>query len=250
MFTTFVLTVEQPDGLRRRHLAEECERLGLACHCVQGVTFGDREISETYSVLSNLFYSKRSMTQGEIACYIGHRRTWQAFLDSGAEVALICEDDFKSINDADFREVLDRAVSRDDWDILKLFDFAPKKILHSVPLGSLSIVDYKYPAAGAVCYLIRRKAALRLLRRKKIFRPVDEDFLYCWEFGLRVRSVYPNPVAEVAADLGGSVLEAERVSIKRNRNRIRSLWGMFLAGYKQIRSKAYRASLRRGADNS
>jgi glycosyl transferase, family 25 len=246
---TFILTVDAADGLRRRHAAKECRRLGLSHVFVEGVTGGSPEIRQAYSVWRNFLWMKRSLTVGEIACYIGHRRIWQAVLDSGHEVVLACEDDFQSIDDAAIAEILRLAPLREDWDILKLFDFSPKPVVNSRPLGSMRIVDYKYPAAGAVCYLIRRSAAASLLRRKSVFRPVDEDFLYCWEFGLRVRSVLPNPVVESAPSLGGSILEHERKSLKVRKNLARSLWGIVLTGVKQVRARRYLESLRR-ADRS
>ena len=37
----------------------------------------------------------RSMSTGELGCYVSHLRALRAFLDSGDDAALILEDDFK-----------------------------------------------------------------------------------------------------------------------------------------------------------
>lgn len=240
---TFILTVEQPQGARRRHSIAECQRLGLEPVFVSGCTKTSAEVASAYSRMLNRLLLKRDMTAGEIACYIGHRRLWQAFVDSGEEIALICEDDFQSVDDAQFSDVLEQAADIPDWGILKLFDFSPKEIIRRHQYGSFDVVDYKYPAAGAVAYLLRREVALRMLDRKSIFRPVDEDFLYCWEFGTRVRSIYPNPVAECAESLGGSLLEEDRASLKKRKSMRRSLWGIFLTMHKQLRASFYRKRL-------
>ncbi len=173
---TFILTIEPIDGRRRSHCRAECARLNLAANFVEGVQSQDPSLSSLYSHWRNIAFRKRSMSSGEIACYEGHRRTWAALLENGANIALICEDDFKSLDDERFKAALQAAIVRDDWDLLKFFDFKPKKILNEVNIGPVSIVDYKYPATGAVCYLIRSSAAKRLLQRRKVFRPVDEDF--------------------------------------------------------------------------
>ena len=109
-------------------------------------------------------------------------------------------------------------------------------------IGSTGIVRYKYAASGAVAYLIDRKAAQKLLSRKRFFRAVDEDLSWPWELGLSIWSVSPNLVEEVSHNLGGSLLEMDRKSTKRRRNIARSLWGNVIQAYKLARSKAYNSS--------
>jgi len=129
---------------------------------------------------------------------------------------------------------------------LKFFDFMPKRVLERKSVNSTSIVRHKYPAWGAVAYLIDRDAAERLLSRRRFFRAVDEDFSWHWELGLSIWSVSPNLVEEVSPVLGGSLLENDRVSNKRRRNTLRSLWGNVIQAFKFVRSRIHNMNRAQG----
>ena len=240
----FVLTVEAPDQPRRRHAAAELERLGIEAQFVEGYGTADAHIDSLYSPLRNLLMSKRSLSRGEIAVYAGHRAVWQRLIESGAEVALVLEDDFKITDDEALKAVMrDSIPCTDQWDVVKLFDFRPKRIVLRKIFGSTNVVAYKYPASGAVAYLITRNAALKLLRRPRIYRPVDEDISHMWEFGIRVWSVCPNVAAEHSEALGGSKIDEGRSARTETRRMGRSLWGNVLQAVKLARSLAYRRRL-------
>ena len=131
---------------------------------------------------------------------------------------------------------------------MKLFDYRPKNIMLTRKIGETDIVAYKYPASGAVCYLINRAAAKSLLSRKKFFRPIDEDMAFPWEFDIRVWSVMPNPVSEISSTLGGSTLETERVITKGAHNVLRSIWGNILQLWKKYKSTQFRKKMTNAAD--
>lgn len=240
----FVLTIDSPGGVRRAH----CERLfakqELQFTFVDGVSGNDLDIDQVYSRRKNLLFAKRSLSPAEISTYFGHRKIWQEFIGTGEDVCLVVEDDLEIINQTDFQIAISNARDYATWDILNFFDFKPKPILHSEDWHSLSIADYKYPSSGTVAYLINRKAAQKLLSRKKIFRPVDEDLSNCWEFDIRVRSISPNLVDEVSHTLGGSMLEGSRLAEKKQRPLPRSTWAIFLEVAKQFRAYRYRRSLK------
>lgn len=181
---------------------------------------------------------KRAMTPGEISVYLGHRRIWQQFLDDGQEVALVLEDDFQIQDDALFSQAIEDALSiTSHWDIVKFFDFRPKKAIHRWRVNRTDFVTYKYAASGCVAYLINANIARRLLQQRFIYRPIDEDWSHPWEHDLRIISVDPNPVVEIAPALGGSLLEIERKQMKHDcRTLIRSLHGNVLQIEKNIRA--------------
>ncbi|RWB20722.1 MAG: glycosyltransferase family 25 protein [Mesorhizobium sp.] len=237
----FVLTVEPPGGARRTHAANELGRVGISFDFVQGIDQNSADIDRAYSRLRNWALHKRSLTRGEISVYLGHRKIWQEALSRGLDFALIFEDDFKICNDEQFIQAINDAIShRGTWSIVKFFDFNHKKVVESVKIGATQLVGYKYPASGAVAYLINRQAAQSLLHRRHLFRPIDEDFSHPWEFSMRVWSTSPNLVDEVSFQLGGSILERERCDLRRKRVVIRSIWGNFLQARKLVRSLWYR----------
>lgn len=84
------------------------------------------------------------------------------------------------------------------------------------------------------------------LRRSRIFRPIDEDLSHPWEFSIRIWSLEPNIVEEVSHNLGGSILEKDRLKQRKKRNILRSLWGILLQGVKLTRSLFYRRKLAHG----
>jgi glycosyl transferase family 25 len=237
----FVLTIETPGGVRRTHAASELGRLGFSFDFVQGIDQNSADIDRAYSRILNWILHKRSLTRGEISVYLGHRKIWQEVTRRGMDFALIFEDDFKIRNDEQFILAVNDAIShRGIWGIIKFFDFNHKKVVESAKIGATQLVGYKYPASGAVAYLIKRQTAQSLLYRRHLFRPIDEDFSHPWEFSMRVWSTSPNLVDEVSFQLGGSTLEGERSDLRRKKIVIRSVWGNFLQARKLVRSLWYR----------
>lgn len=185
--TAYVLTIDEEGGRRRAHATKELVELGLTGRFVMGATKGDRELAELYSPLKNLLLSRRSLTAGEIAVYAGHRRIWKAIDDAGIPYALVLEGDFHVVDKEKFLATLGDCLSAPKhWDIIKFFDFKPKRVVRRLRLGKANLVAYKYPASGAVAYLISGDAVRRLLKRPQIFRAVDVDLSWPWEFGLRI----------------------------------------------------------------
>lgn len=239
-----MLTIDAANGARRRSARHQLRALGLESRFIMGADQGDDGILALYSPVRNLLLARRSMTRGEIAVYEGHRRAWRAFLETESEYALILEDDFYVPDRARFLCAIDDCLSRPSgWDIVKFFDFRPKRVRCRLRLGETALVTYKYAASGAVAYLISRDAATRLLTRRRIFRPVDEDFSWAWEFGLRIWSTEPNLVEEISHQLGGSHLERARRHNKTRRNAVRPVWANVIQAWKLCCSVAFNSRL-------
>jgi len=239
----YVLTIEEEGGPRRRNAIDELAAVGIRAEFVRGFRKDDPKIHGEYNWLINRVVGKRDLTSGEIAVYCGHRESWRRILSTRNTHALVLDDDFSVIDPKAFSTAITDAYENPtSWNVLKFFDFKPKRVLASRRIGSTNIVRYKYAASGAVAYLIDRNAATKMLSRKRFFRAVDEDFSWSWELDLCVWSVSPNLVAEVSDGLGGSLLEEDRLRNKRQRNILRSLWGNVIQAYKMIRSKLYNMS--------
>ncbi|MCE9630701.1 MAG: glycosyltransferase family 25 protein [Planctomycetia bacterium] len=239
----YVLTLDSPWGIRYRSAAGQLARLPLDVTFVPGVRLDAPAESPRYSAWRNRLLMKRPMTGGEVGVYLGHRRIWRLLLAAGHDLALVLEDDFQiGDEEALLDAIADARALPIDWDILKLFDFKPKVPVRRWQADRTEFVAYKYPPSGCVAYLIRASAAARLLARRTIYRPIDEDWSHPWESGLRIISAMPNPVTEAAVDLGGSLLEAERRAAKDlHRSPLRSLHGMLLAVAKNTRASWWRS---------
>lgn len=238
----YVLTLEDSGGKRFENARQQLEQLPVEPRYVQGYRLADCNSAGIYSKFLNLLFMKRKMTPGEVSVYMGHRKIWQQMLDEGMQTALVVEDDFfVTERNALLQSIKDALSVAENWDIVKFFDFRPKRVVRRRRIGKTDFVLYKYCASGCVAYLIRAPAAEKLLKRSRIYRPVDEDWSHPWEFNLRILSVDPAPVREIASKLGGSLLEAARLSMKRqNRNLLRSFYGNVLSVTKNARALFWR----------
>lgn len=239
----FVLTIDKVGGLRRANATKQLDGTEIPFEFVEGVSSEAVGTLGVYSPVMNFLLHKRSLSRGEIAIYEGHRRIWREIVNRGIDVALVMEDDFQILDHAGFEQATrDLLAAPDKWDIAKFFDFRPKRTIHKMVLGQTTLLAYKYPAAGAVAYLINTRTAAAFLKRKSIYRAVDEDFAYPWEFSIHVWSVSPNVVDEISQNLGGSLVEDEREYKRTHQNRLRSIYGNILQGWKFSRSIIYRRS--------
>ncbi len=242
----YVLTLDSPLGIRYRSAARQLARLPLDVTFVPGVRLDDPNMAPRYSVWRNRLFMKRPMTGGEVGVFMGHRRIWRRLLAAGHDLALVFEDDFLiHDDDALLAAIADSCSLPIAWDIVKLFDFKPKVAVRRWQANATTFVAYKYPPSGCVGYLIRASAAARLLERRTIYRPIDEDWSHPWESGLTIISVEPNPVTEAAVHLGGSLLEADRQATKgRHRSVVRSLHGGLLTLVKNARAAWWLAGMK------
>lgn len=236
----YALTIEPPGGIRRNSLTRELQPETFAWEFVQGVGRDDPGLASLYSPMLNLLLSKRAMTPSELACYASHRQIWRRIVEAGDRYALVFEDDAHIVDRPAFRQALED-IGRGDFDLVKLSDLRPKKVVKHAVAGRTRLVSHKMLASGTVCYVISAAAAARLLRRPKIFRAVDEDMTHAWEFGIDLWSVSPNPVEEAAMALETSVIERERQG--RSGNVLRSLYGTLLQARKQHLTARYQAKL-------
>lgn len=208
---------------------------------VSGFVADDPIVDTLYDGRLNGRYAKRPISRTEIAVYASHRLAWSKLLESGHAGALVLEDDFGLRDPDKLVRIIDRrsAVLGEGRDIVKLFDFEKRgsnRPAFKRQIGCIDLVKWRAPTAGMVAYLISRSGAEKLLVRERIFRQVDEDTKYFWELGLDIWSVPGNPIGEIAGALGGSVVDAERKSMK-SRNLAQSLWGNWITADRKARTR-------------
>jgi GR25 family glycosyltransferase involved in LPS biosynthesis len=207
---------------------------------VEGFVGEDDHVDRLYDVKSNRRWVKRPISRTEVAVYATHRLAWEHLQDSQRQAIIVFEDDF-AIRDPETVATVIRSWKEmlgDGRDIVKLFDFEKKaknRPVFTTEVNGVELVKWASPSAGMVAYLISRKGAQKFLMRERVFRQVDEDTKYFWELGLNIWSVPGNPVAEISHELGGSLVEADRQSI-RERRLMRSLWGILLTLYRKART--------------
>ena len=188
---------------------------------VNGLQLSPAEIDSAYSPLLNRDHCKAPLTPQEIGCYLSHKNAWIQLLSSDSNYALIMEDDFQIYNTQSFKSIVNSLAPNKinvSWDIIKLFIL--KKTKPSVAIQKFSEFTLIHPLKAPTCmtaYLLSRVGAEKLLRaREKIFRPVDEDIKYYWEFNINVLALDPAQVGlgQQHAELG-TVGEARRAQKKQ-----------------------------------
>ena len=154
----------------------------------------DKELRNYYDSKLNYFKYYKSLTDGEIGCYLSHRKVWQKIVQENIEYALVLEDDFllhKGLKDIDkLLKVIDQP-----WDLIKLGEIPNKRIKQRIlEVGDLSLIKFRKTPHGTYAYLITIEGAKKMLKHSDPFsRPVDIDMQHIWEHKCKILGVLNNP---------------------------------------------------------
>ncbi|NUH65372.1 glycosyltransferase family 25 protein [Sulfitobacter sp. S0837] len=118
----------------------------------------------------------RSMTQGEVGCYVSHQRAATAFLESGDDIGFVFEDDialkpeFKTAAAA----LIEWLRPRDDWHCVNLGATRLKITTPMAEVAGVSILRAHYfPMLAHALIWNRAGAAAFLAAAEPIFCPAD-----------------------------------------------------------------------------
>jgi glycosyl transferase family 25 len=131
---------------------------------------------------------------GEVGCTLSHLKAMETFLKTDAPWCVILEDDVEVLPAC--AEVLRSLAEKDDWDLVKLFNFHSGMPVKKRALGSAHhLVAHLTRTTSSAAYVVNRRAAETLL---KSMRPISEQVDHAldrpWETGLRTRGIRPMPV--------------------------------------------------------
>jgi glycosyl transferase family 25 len=140
----------------------------------------------------------RYLVAGEIACYLSHVRALQTFLASGANEALIFEDDVEIDADiADILAVIGQLPLRAR--VVKLEGIQASHQAHYpiTSVGQRDIMMMLKPTTGAAGYYINRAGAVEIVGRALPVRePFDAFLRQYWLHGVEVLETRPFPVRQ------------------------------------------------------
>lgn len=120
------------------------------------------------------------MTDGEIACFLSHRKCWQKIIESDKQYAVVLEDDIIFSQDAD-AFLSNTAWIPQDADIVKLEVLTRKLITDIIPtkvLRDRSVVRFYSSNLGTAAYVISRYAAEKLLHMTENFYVPIDHFMF------------------------------------------------------------------------
>lgn len=222
----FINLASRPD--RRAFMEEQFERLEMAVERIEAVTTGEVTSDRMAPHLDPL--NSTAMSQVEVACLLSHERAWRAFLDTGAEHAMILEDDL--VMSEGMPHFLDATLHADlGVDLMKLETYRQNIRLGRVRrlVGDRCTVRQLLSShLGTAAYIISRSRVERTLA-DPVARTMPVDCYFFDKRGpilpaKRIFQVEPAPAVQshlhrepVLAEISRSDLESERVRVAASR---------------------------------
>jgi len=159
-----------------------------------------------YSERGYRFLHGRETNPSEVGCYLSHLRAWQSFLETGAEIGLICEDDISF--GPELVTVISNVLALPRfWNLLRLSGLsqaAPLKVRQLDSRQWLCINLGRIKGSGG--YLIDRKAAQTLASRLLPMKlPFDHALDREWWHRLTAASIIPYPINQIQKRFGSSI---------------------------------------------
>lgn len=152
------------------------------------------------------WFHGRETNPREVGCYFSHVRAMQAFLETGDEHGLICEDDLSP--DAHFAPVLESALrySR-HWNVLRVSALGRGVPVRMASLGGAYELCVNFGRMkGAGAYVIDRAAARAFVARLlPMSLPFDHAMDREWAYGLRAACILPFPCSQTSAGFDSSI---------------------------------------------
>ncbi|MDH7793513.1 MULTISPECIES: glycosyltransferase family 25 protein [Ochrobactrum] len=191
------------------------------------------EISRVYKRQLHAPRYPFELSKNEIACFLSHRKAWQAIVDQQLDAGFIIEDDIEltDVFNAAFHAVGNhfepggfvRFTFRDDREVgREVFRNNQVRIIIPNPIG-----------LGMVAQLVSFDAAKKLLAITEQFdRPVDTTIQMRWVTDLQPLAVIPGGVKEISAQLGGTTIQHKKsFSDKLKREILRPIYRMRVRGF-------------------
>ena len=177
---------------------------------VDSQTLSDTDIKRVYKRKLHAPRYPFALSKNEIACFLSHRKAWQAIVDQGLDAGFVIEDDIEltDVFNAAFHAVTNhfepgsfvRFTFRDREQGREVFRNDQLRIIIPNPIG-----------LGMVAQLVSFDAAKKLLAATEQFdRPVDTTVQMRWVTGLQPLAVIPGGVKEISAELGGTTIQHKK----------------------------------------
>lgn len=191
----YVINLDR-DVERMASIRANLEALGLPFERLPAVM--GKDVPEWEKLVDMSAYAWRNRLDtpraGEVGCYLSHLKAMESFLRTDAPWCVILEDDVEVLPACG--EVLRTLGEKDDWDLVKLFNFhSGLPVKKRALAGGHRLVAHLTRTTSSAAYVVNRRAAETLL---KSMRPISEQVDHAldrpWETGLRVRGIRPMPV--------------------------------------------------------
>jgi glycosyl transferase, family 25 len=197
---TYVINLERSPE-RREHMLAELEAARLDYEFVTGVDGRDLDLADR-SVVDQALHSRSEYPAGMAGCALSHLRVYREFIESGADVALVLEDDVTlpadlgALADSLSAYMEGAEVVLLNYDSRDTVKFGTEDEIKVPPSRSLAYpIDVRQLGSSAA-YLITREAAQRMSDLVPPVRVSPDDWWWFYRAGAfdRVRGLTPLPV--------------------------------------------------------
>ena len=191
----YVINLDR-DAERMASIRANLETLGLPFERLPAVV--GKEVPDWEKLVDLPAYAWRNRLDapraGEVGCYLSHLKAMETFLRTDAPWCVVLEDDVEVLPAC--AEVLRSLAEKDDWDLVKLFNFhAGMPVTKRALAGGHRLVAHLTRTTSSAAYVVNRRAAETLLQSMRpISEQVDHALDRPWETGLRTRGIRPMPV--------------------------------------------------------
>lgn len=238
--SAFIIHLKRAER-RGQHVRALMQRLPVAAQIIDAIDaqqLVESEIAAVYSRTSRHFPPYPFLLRTtEIACFLSHRKAWQAIVDGNLDAGLVIEDDVDI--DPGFAAQLKLAmetVQPGDYIRFPRWTRGEKGGDVARQDGN-AIMQPALPGLGMQMQLIGRDAAIALLAATTRFdRPVDTTLQMRWLHPVRMLSARPITIREIDFNLGGTVVQGKKtLSDKLKREVLRPAYRFLLFFYSKIR---------------
>lgn len=188
----------------------------------------------------NRYY--KPLRRGEVGCHLSHLEAMRRFAASGRKYALVLEDDaiLQDTLPALLRDAIAQRERSDDprlaWDVLKLANGRRRRVDLAAVGTDWRLVEYGPSVPSTTVAAVWTDAAARrwLQHFSGVARPIDCDLQHPWEYGLRILSIHPPPVAAGTVSVMGSRDHATRnpwAKLRYEAHRLPRKWRQLAGSY-------------------
>ncbi len=183
---------------------------------VDGRCLTEAEINRVYRRKLHKPSYPFAMSQGEIACFLSHRKAWAAIVEQNIDAGLIFEDDVEIDDSFHAAFAAAKACLKPGAFIRFPFRMGKEHGTRVLTQGEINVIQPTRIGLGMVAQLVSRDAAIRLLQATAFFdRPVDTTVQMSWLTHVSPLAVLPGGVHEISSQLGGSTIKSRKTLMER-----------------------------------
>lgn len=214
---------------RYKRVLPRVEKLGLPIkhiHAVDGAALSFLEIEQKVDINSFIHFMGVAPRRGTIGCSLSHIKTWEDFLRSPYEYALIVEDDIDFDPQLLANTITELTKNPQWWDMVmfEVHHGGTPMMVHFLPHVNRDLSVYLTMVAHSGAYIINRSTAHKFLAKSlPIKMPIDHYFTRAWELDVRVMGVEPRIVHQTFGD--SEISATKKVNLQNDKI---SSWGVNL----------------------